>query len=74
MVDFSFDGLFKPKMKGIPDTSNLPVGYSLDTAFYVQSLLFEILLLILFIGIFAMSVYRSWKKIKNHKFNTVAKR
>lgn len=61
---------FQLTNKGITPISELPSQSFVTASYYGMSLGLEIILLLCFIGLFAFSVYRSVKKIKNPKFRT----
>ena len=61
---------FRTTSKGIYLMANLPATSSLNRTFFGMSLGLEIVFMLVFIGIFALSIFRSVKKIKNPKFRT----
>ena len=66
MSTFNIQSLFKTTTKGLQAKYTKTV--LLNRQFYNFSLGLEIIFLLLFVGYFAMSMFRSFKKIKNPKF------
>lgn len=62
---------FRTTEKGIYLMQNLPSNSSLSRPYFIMSLALEIIILLFFIGIFALSIFRSVKKIKNSKFKSL---
>lgn len=62
---------FQLTYKGILPSDELPPVTLLSKNFFGLSLGLEIIYLLVFISLFALSVYRSVKKIKNPKFKPV---
>jgi hypothetical protein len=62
--------LFRTTNKGIYNMTELPATTSLSKSFFGLSVGLEIVFMLIFIGIFGLSVFRSVKKIKNPKFKT----
>jgi hypothetical protein len=57
--------------KGLPDTANLPGSLSMPRSYYINSLLLQVVILLLFILYFIVSIFRVVKKIKNPRFQEV---
>lgn len=54
--------------KGLPDTSNLPSYISMPKSYYINSLLLQVAILLIFVLYFIVSIYRVVKKMKNPRF------
>lgn len=61
---------FRTTNKGIYKLADLPAITKLNRGFFGMSLGLEIMFMLIFIGIFALAIFRSVKKIKNPKFKT----
>lgn len=61
---------FRTTNKGIIPMDQLPAESYVTKSFFGLSLGLEIIFMLMFIGFFAMSVFRSVKKVKNSKFKT----
>jgi hypothetical protein len=71
MIDFTFAGLFKTTLKGIPDIKSLPSTINMPRSYFIYSAVLQSVLLLIFILYFALSVFRVAKRIKNGKFRDV---
>lgn len=71
MIDFTFAGLFKTTLKGIPDIKNLPSTITMSKSYFIYSIVLQSVLLLTFTLYFALSVFRVAKRIKNGKFKDV---
>ena len=67
----TFEDLLKTTNKGLP--TSVGENSYLSSGYYRLSLGLEILFLLLFVGYFGLSLFRSMKKIKNPKFKTDSK-
>lgn len=67
----TFEDLLKTTNKGLP--ASVGENSHLSSGYYRLSLGLEILFLLLFVGYFGLSLFRSMKKIKNPKFKTDSK-
>lgn len=65
-----FGELFKTTNKGILVMDELPQTTTLSRSLFGLSLGLEIIFMLFFIAIFALSIFRSVKKIKNPKFKS----
>ena len=66
MSGISFQSLWETTNRGMPTTITPTI--SITRSFYTISLALEIIFLLIFMGYFGMSIFRSSKKIKNPKF------
>jgi hypothetical protein len=63
--------LFTITNKGLPDIATLPGSISMPRSFYVNSILLQVVILLIFLLYFIVSIYRVVKKIKNHRFQEI---
>ena len=63
--------LFTITNKGLPDMTSLPASIEMPRAFYINSILLQVTILLVFILYFVVSIYRVVKKIKNHRFQDI---
>lgn len=68
MIDFTFKGLFKTTLKGIPNIKSLPSFINISKSYFIYSTVLQSVLLLIFMLYFALSVFRVAKRIKNGKF------
>lgn len=61
---------FRTTNKGVYLMADLPENTNLNGMFYGMSLGLEIIFMLVFIGVFGLSIFRSVKKIKNPKFKS----
>ena len=63
--------LFTITNKGLPSISPLPSSIEMPRSFYVNSILLQVIILLVFVLYFIVSIYRVVKKIKNHRFQEI---
>lgn len=71
MIDFTFTGLFKTTLKGIPDMKSLPSSINMSKSYFIYSIVLQSVLILIFMLYFALSVFRVAKRIRNDKFRDV---
>jgi flagellar biosynthesis/type III secretory pathway M-ring protein FliF/YscJ len=70
-MGISISQMFTTTTKGLPNTQSLPASITMSRSYYINSLLLQIVFLLIFILYFVVSIYRVVKKIKNSRFQDI---
>jgi hypothetical protein len=71
MNNFTFTGLFKTTLKGIPEIKNTPLTINMSRSYFIYSTVLQSIIFLIFTLYLVLSVFRVAKKIKNGRFRDV---